>query len=261
MAPEKNRGRLRGENSHRRACRAATQRTGLTAFARGRSQHARAPIVSGPDRLAAEAEEVDSVCRRSGRPTPTGDWSSGCWPRPHYGKHMAIGWLDVVRFADTIGYHSDTPRNVWPYRDYVIGAFNANKPFDRFTLEQFGRRSAARRLAWIKSVASCFQSAPAFGPKKATRPRTMKRGCWETGCGRSAPSWLGQTVGCCQCHDHKFDPFKTRDFYSLRGILCRRSRADRRPPRRRNECADPRTGDRTRPADRRGGTQTTSPRC
>ena len=55
---------------------------------------------------------------------------------PHYGERMAIGWLDVVRFADTIGYHSDTPRNVWPYRDYVIRSFNQNKPFDRFTLEQ-----------------------------------------------------------------------------------------------------------------------------
>ncbi|REJ82095.1 MAG: DUF1549 domain-containing protein, partial [Planctomycetota bacterium] len=55
---------------------------------------------------------------------------------PHYGERMAIGWLDVVRYADTIGYHSDTPRNVWPYRDYVIRAFNENKPFDQFTIEQ-----------------------------------------------------------------------------------------------------------------------------
>jgi hypothetical protein len=55
---------------------------------------------------------------------------------PHYGERMAIGWLDVVRFADTIGYHSDNPRNVWPYRDWVINSFNDNKPFDRFTIEQ-----------------------------------------------------------------------------------------------------------------------------
>lgn len=55
---------------------------------------------------------------------------------PHYGERMAGGWLDVVRYADTIGYHSDNPRNVWPYRDWVIQSFNDNKPFDRFTLEQ-----------------------------------------------------------------------------------------------------------------------------
>src|SRR5688572_2830826 len=54
----------------------------------------------------------------------------------HYGERMAIGWLDVVRFADTIGYHSDNPRNVWPYRDYVIRSFNQNKPYDVFTVEQ-----------------------------------------------------------------------------------------------------------------------------
>ena len=55
---------------------------------------------------------------------------------PHYGERMAITWLDIVRFADTIGYHSDNPRNVWPYRDWVIQSFNDNKPFDRFTIEQ-----------------------------------------------------------------------------------------------------------------------------
>ncbi|MGL6097606.1 MAG: DUF1549 domain-containing protein, partial [Fimbriiglobus sp.] len=54
---------------------------------------------------------------------------------PHYGERMAVAWLDVARFADTIGYHSDNPRNVWPYRDYVIRSFNANKPFDVFTVE------------------------------------------------------------------------------------------------------------------------------
>src|SRR5205823_8493658 len=55
---------------------------------------------------------------------------------PQYGERMALGWLDVVRYADTIGYHSDNARNVWPYRDYVINAFNQNKPFDQFTREQ-----------------------------------------------------------------------------------------------------------------------------
>ena len=55
---------------------------------------------------------------------------------PHFGERMAVWWLDLVRFADTIGYHSDNPRNITPYRDYVIESFNVNKPFDQFTVEQ-----------------------------------------------------------------------------------------------------------------------------
>ncbi|MFM9166748.1 MAG: DUF1549 domain-containing protein, partial [Verrucomicrobiota bacterium] len=83
--------------------------------------------------LPPTPEEVDAFVN---------DASPDAYPRlverllasPHYGERMAITWLDVVRFADTIGYHSDTPRNVWPYRDWVIRSFNDNKPFDRFTL-------------------------------------------------------------------------------------------------------------------------------
>src|SRR5438552_15379726 len=74
---------------------------------------------------------------------------------PHYGERMAIGWLDVVRFADTIGYHSDNPRNIWPYRDYVIRSFNANKPFDQFTVEQLAGDFLPNATLEQK-VASCF---------------------------------------------------------------------------------------------------------
>ena len=64
---------------------------------------------------------------------------------PHYGERMAVPWLDVVRFADTVGFHGDQNQNIFPYRDYVIDAFNRNKPFDQFTIEQTRRRSAAER--------------------------------------------------------------------------------------------------------------------
>jgi len=74
---------------------------------------------------------------------------------PHYGERMAVGWLDVVRFADTIGYHSDNPRNVWPYRDYVIQAFNENKPFNEFTVEQLAGDLLPNSTQQQK-VGSCF---------------------------------------------------------------------------------------------------------
>ena len=92
---------------------------------------------------------------------------------PEYGERMAIPWLDVVRFADTIGYHSDTPRNVWPYRDYVLRAFNENKPFDQFTIEQLaGDLLPNSKKSRQPSTGSCSR------PKKAARSRRItKREC------------------------------------------------------------------------------------
>ena len=105
---------------------------------------------------------------------------------PHYGERMAIGWLDVVRFADTIGYHSDNPRNIWPYRDWVIKSFNDNKPFDRFTLEQIAGDllpdantetrvgSAFNRL--LLSTEEGRRAAEGLRSPHADRPRPRRRG-------------------------------------------------------------------------------------
>ena len=133
---------------------------------------------------------------------------------PHYGERMAIGWLDVVRFADTIGYHSDNPQNIWPYRDWIIQSFNENKRFDRFTLEQVAGdllpdasqqtrvASAFNRL--ILSTAETGAQELDYAARMLTdRVRAIGAG------------WMGQTTGCAQCHDHKFDPITMRDFYSL----------------------------------------------
>src|SRR6185369_1408923 len=85
--------------------------------------------------LPPKPEEI-AVFERDRSPTAYERLVDRLIASPNYGECMAIGWLDVVRFADTIGYHSDTPRNIWPYRDYVIRALNQNTPFDRFTREQ-----------------------------------------------------------------------------------------------------------------------------
>ena len=133
---------------------------------------------------------------------------------PRYGERMALGWLDVVRYADTIGYHSDTPRNVWPYRDWVIQSFNDNKPFDRFTLEQIAgdllpdanretRIGSAFNRLLLSTEEGGAQSKDYEARMLTDRVRAI------------GAAWLGQTTGCAQCHDHKFDPITTRDFYSL----------------------------------------------
>ena len=133
---------------------------------------------------------------------------------PHFGERMAIFWLDLVRFADTGGYHSDNHRDLYLYRDYVIRAFNDNKPFDRFSIEQLAGDllSGATDLDRIASGYNRLlqtteeggaQAKEYMAKYSADRVRNL------------STVWLGATLGCAECHDHKFDPFTTREFYSL----------------------------------------------
>ncbi|WP_299467919.1 PSD1 and planctomycete cytochrome C domain-containing protein [uncultured Gimesia sp.] len=133
---------------------------------------------------------------------------------PHYGERMAMYWLDLVRFADTVGYHGDQDHHISPYRDYVIRAFNENKPFDQFTREQ---------------LAGDLLSEPTLQQKIATGYNRMLQTSHEGGVQRKeylaiyaadrirnfSGVWMGATMGCCQCHDHKYDPYTIKDFYSL----------------------------------------------
>lgn len=137
---------------------------------------------------------------------------------PHFGERMALVWLDLVRYADSGGYHSDNERSVWPYRDYVIAAFNDNKPFDRFTIEQLAgdllpdanreTRIASGYNRLLQTTEEGGAQAKEYTAKYAAdRVRNL------------SSAWLGSTMGCCECHDHKFDPFKTRDFYSMEAFF------------------------------------------
>ena len=133
---------------------------------------------------------------------------------PHYGERMAIGWLDVVRFADTIGYHSDNPRNVWPYRDYVIKRFNDNTPFDRFTIEQLAGDLLPDATAETR-VASAFNRLLLTTEEGGAQAKDYEARMLTDRVRAVGAVWLGQTTGCAGCHDHKFDPITMRDFYSL----------------------------------------------
>lgn len=133
---------------------------------------------------------------------------------PHFGERLAVYWLDLVRFADTVGYHGDQDHNISPYRDYVIKAFNENLPFDQFTREQLAGDLLPNPTKWQK-VASGYnrllQTSHEGGIQKkeydaiyaADRVRNV------------SAVWMGATVGCAQCHDHKYDPYTAKDFYSL----------------------------------------------
>lgn len=133
---------------------------------------------------------------------------------PHYGERMAISWLDQVRFADTIGYHSDNPHNVWPYRDYVITSFNTNKRFDRFTIEQIAG-DLMPDASLETRVGSAFNRLLLTTEEGGAQAKDYEQRMLTDRVRAIGNAWMGQTTGCAQCHDHKFDPFTMRDFYSL----------------------------------------------
>ena len=133
---------------------------------------------------------------------------------PQFGERMALYWLDVVRYADTGGYHSDNARSVWPYRDYVIQAFNANMPFDRFTEEQLAGDLLTQPTRDQK-IASGYNRLLQTTEEGGAQAKEYSAKYAADRVRNTATAWLGSTMGCCQCHDHKYDPFTTKDFYSM----------------------------------------------
>ena len=138
---------------------------------------------------------------------------------PHYGERMALLWLDLVRFANSRGYHSDNPRMVDPYRDYVIDSFNENKKFDQFTIEQLAGDLLPDATLHQK-VASCYNKLNQTTEEGGAQAKEYEAKTAADRIRSFSGVWLGSTMGCCECHDHKFDPFTTKDFYSLAAFFC-----------------------------------------
>ena len=133
---------------------------------------------------------------------------------PHYGERMAAPWLDAVRFADTVGYHGDQNQNIFPYRDYVIDAFNRNEPFDQFTIAQIAG-DLLPDATEEQQIATGFNRLNMMTREGGAQPKEYLAKYAADRVRTVSTVWLGSTMACCECHDHKFDPFTTRDFYSL----------------------------------------------
>ena len=133
---------------------------------------------------------------------------------PHYGERMAVPWLDTVRFTDTVGYHGDQNQRIFPYRDYVIDSFNQNKPFDRFTIEQLAGDLLPDATV-EQRVATGFNRLNMMTREGGAQPREYLAKYAADRVRTVGTTWLGSTMGCAECHDHKFDPITTRDFYSM----------------------------------------------
>ena len=132
----------------------------------------------------------------------------------HFGERLAIYWLDVVRYADSNGYHSDEARQSAPYRDYVINAFNSNKPYDRFVVEQLAG-DLLPEGGIEQQVASGFNMLLQTTSEGGAQAKEYLAKYMADRVRNTSQIFLGSTMGCCECHDHKYDPFTMKDFYSF----------------------------------------------
>ncbi|MFQ5733372.1 MAG: DUF1553 domain-containing protein [Planctomycetaceae bacterium] len=147
---------------------------------------------------------------------------------PRYGERWARHWLDVARFAETNGFETNTPRpNAWRYRDYVIRAFNDDTPYDRFVKEQLAGDALGAGVATGFLVAGSYDTvkSPDVNLTLAQRQAELHDMINATG-----TAFLGLTVACARCHNHKFDPILQKDYYALQAVLAGVRHGDRRVP-------------------------------
>jgi mono/diheme cytochrome c family protein len=138
----------------------------------------------------------------------------GLLARPSYGEDRARYWLDYARYADTYGLHYDNSRDIWPYRDYVIRSFNTNKPFDQFAMEQIaGDLMPAKNLDPL--IASGYVRLGVSSNEGGTIPEELRVNIARERAEAYGATFMGLTVGCAVCHDHKYDPTSQKDFYAL----------------------------------------------
>ncbi|HEV2970060.1 MAG TPA: PSD1 and planctomycete cytochrome C domain-containing protein [Pirellulales bacterium] len=131
-----------------------------------------------------------------------------------YGERWARPWLDLARYADTHGYEKDTRRSMWPYRDWVINALNKNMPFDQFTIEQLAG-DLLPNATLEQKIATGFHRNTMINMEGGVDPEEYRVAAVIDRVNTTATVWLGTTLGCCQCHSHKYDPFKQKEYYQF----------------------------------------------
>ncbi len=137
---------------------------------------------------------------------------------PHYGERWARKWLDLARYADTNGFEKDRPRSIWPYRDWVINALNADMQFDQFTIEQIAGDMLPNATPQ-HLIATGFHRNTMLNEEGGIDPLEYRFYSVVDRVSTTGTSWLGLTVGCAQCHTHKFDPITHREYYRFMAFL------------------------------------------
>jgi Protein of unknown function (DUF1553)/Protein of unknown function (DUF1549)/Planctomycete cytochrome C len=137
---------------------------------------------------------------------------------PRYAEKQTMHWLDAVRYADTSGFHGDNAFPAWPYRDYVLRAFRDNKPFDEFTREQIAG-DLSPNATTEQRIASAYNRMNRVSAEGGLQPKEYLAKYAADRVRTTSAVWLGLTMGCAECHDHKFDPILTKDFYSMKAFF------------------------------------------
>ena len=135
-----------------------------------------------------------------------------------YGERWARRWLDLARYADTNGYEKDRDRTMWPYRDWVVRALNADMPFDQFTIEQVAGDMLPNATI-DQRIATGFHRNTMLNEEGGIDPLEFRFYAMTDRVATTGTTWLGLTTGCCQCHTHKYDPITHREYYGLMAFL------------------------------------------
>jgi uncharacterized protein DUF1553/uncharacterized protein DUF1549/cytochrome c len=161
-----------------------------------------------------EVDEVLADAARDGRDAAYLRLVDRLLASPHYGERWARPWLDLARYADSQGFEKDLPRVMWKYRDWVIDALNRDMPFDRFTIEQLAGDMLPNATA-EQRIASGFHRNAMTNEEGGIDPDEAQYEVLVDRVNTTATAWLGTTLGCAQCHNHKYDPFTQKDYYRM----------------------------------------------
>ncbi len=146
--------------------------------------------------------------------------------KPSYGEHWARTWLDLARYADSAGYADDPPRKIWAYRDYVIRSLNANKPFDQFTIEQIAGDLLPSPTD-EQLTATAFHRNTTTNNEGGTNDEEFRNVAVVDRVNTTMAVWMGTTIACAQCHDHKYDPISQEEFFRVFALFNNTADADR----------------------------------
>jgi hypothetical protein len=138
--------------------------------------------------------------------------------KPAFGEHWARMWLDLARYADSAGYADDPPRTIWKYRDYVIQSFNANKPFDQFTIEQIAG-DLLPNASIEQQVATAFHRNTMTNNEGGTNDEEFRNVAVVDRVNTTFTVWMGTSMACAQCHTHKYDPILQREYFQVFAFL------------------------------------------